>query len=164
MTTGAEPLRVLFLCTGNSARSQMAEALLRERGGSRFAVASAGSHPAERVHPLAVSTLAAAGIDWAGKLPRGLTDLDGNAWDIVITVCDHAQEACPWLPNQRIRVHWGMADPAAVEGTEDVCQLAFIDAFATLSRRVDRLVALPIASGDQAMLQAWLQEIGDEGP
>jgi len=108
---GAErPLWVLFICTGNSARSQIAEALLTRKGAGRFRVASAGSHPAMQVNPLAVRVLAEQGIEWSGRMPRGMDGLEREPWDIVITVCDKAKEACPILPGQPVLAHWGMPD------------------------------------------------------
>src|ERR1044071_4713006 len=107
------PLRVLILCTGNSARRQMAEAILNQRGRGRFIAESAGSQPAARVNPYAVEALREAGIDWGGHQPRGLDDLTPLSWDIVITVCDRAKEACPIFPGQPVIAHWGMEAPAA---------------------------------------------------
>src|SRR4051812_40628203 len=108
MTTGANrPLRVLILCTGNSARSQMAEAVLNAKGRGRFIAESAGSKPAGRVNPFAVEALREAGIDWRGRQPRGVDGLEKEAWDIVITVCDRAKEACPYFPGQPVLAHWG---------------------------------------------------------
>src|SRR5918993_5072541 len=115
MTTEANrPLRVLILCSGNSARSQMAEAVLNQKGRGRFIAESAGSQPASRVNPYAVEALGEAGIDWRGHQPRGMNDLVSGSWDIVITVCDRAREACPIFPGHRALAHWGMEDPAAV--------------------------------------------------
>src|SRR6185503_9681729 len=98
MTSGPRPLRILILCTGNSARSQMAEALLTREGGSRFEVRSAGSKPASRVNPLAIEALREVGVNWTGRTPRGLEGLDQQRWDVVITVCDRARDACPYFP------------------------------------------------------------------
>lgn len=94
MSESGGPLRVLFVCTGNSARSQMAEALLNRKGAGRFAAASAGSHPASRVNPLAVRVLAEHGIEWSGHRPRAMDGLEREPWDLVITVCDRAKESC----------------------------------------------------------------------
>src|SRR4026208_158222 len=113
-----EPLRVLILCTGNSARSQMAEALLNQKGGGRFIAEGAVPQPAERVDPYAVEALREAGIDWRGHRPRGLDDLTHQAWDIVFTVCDRAKEAGPIFPGQPVLAHWGMDDPASVLGDQ----------------------------------------------
>lgn len=110
------PFRVLFLCTGNSARSQMAEALLNWKGKGRFAAESAGSRPASRVNPLAIATLRQYDIPWRGRAPRGIDGLEREQWDFVITVCDRAKEACPIFPGQPVLAHWGMPDPADAGG------------------------------------------------
>src|SRR5437773_9016767 len=98
--------RILFLCTGNSARSQMAEALLNWKGKDRFEAYSAGSRPAAQVNPLAIATLREHGIPWAGHAPRGIDGLEHEPWDFVVTVCDRAKEACPIFPGQPILAHW----------------------------------------------------------
>ena len=105
--------RVLVLCTGNSARSQIAEAILATRGAGRIEAGSAGSHPAARVHPAAVATLRTHRILWEGKVPKRIDDVTGHPWDLLITVCDHANESCPLFPGTPPRVHWGLPDPAA---------------------------------------------------
>ena len=102
--------RILFLCTGNSARSQMAEALLNWKGKGRFEAHSAGSRPAAQVNPFAIATLREHGIPWAGHAPRGIDGLEREPWDFVVTVCDRAKEACPIFPGQPILAHWGMPD------------------------------------------------------
>ena len=155
--------RVLFLCTGNSARSQMAEAVLNRKGTGRFHAESAGSSPAARVNPYAVQTLQGSGIEWRGHPPRGLTGLDRERWDFVITVCDRAKEACPVFPGQPILSHWGMPDPAAVEGDEATKRAAFVDALTLISRRVDLLLALPIEKLDRLIVEARVQAIGEVG-
>ncbi len=155
--------RVLFLCTGNSARSQIAEAVLNRKGTGRFHAESAGSSPAARVNPYAVQTLQESGIEWRGHPPRGLTGLDRERWDFVITVCDRAKEACPVFPGQPILAHWGMPDPAAVEGDEATKRAAFVDALTLISRRVDLLLALPIEKLDRLIVEAQVQAIGEVG-
>ncbi len=155
-----EPFRVLILCTGNSARSQIAEALLAHKGAGRFEVVSAGSRPASRVNPFAVEVLAEAGIRWEGKVPKGLDGLDTRRWDFVITVCDRAKEACPIFPGTPILAHWGMPDPAEVEGTDDVKRRAFRDTMVTLGRRIDLLLALPIAKLERLALEREVRDIG----
>lgn len=155
------PLRLLFLCTGNSARSQMAEAILNLKGGSRITAESAGSHPAARVNPYAIDTLRDAGISWAGHPPRGIDGLDRESWDFVITVCDRAKESCPVFPGKPVLAHWGMADPAEVEGTEDVKRAAFRKAFVLLNRRIDLLLALPIDSLERMALETHVRRIGE---
>jgi protein-tyrosine-phosphatase len=152
--------RVLILCTGNSARSQIAEALLARRGAGRFEVVSAGSKPALRVNPLAVRVLAEAGIPWEGRVPKGLAGFDREQWDFVITVCDRAREACPIFPGTPILAHWGMPDPAEVEGNDEAKLRAFRDTFVVLARRIDLLLALPIAKLERLALEREVRGIG----
>jgi arsenate reductase len=135
---------VLVLCTGNSARSQIAEALLSSRGAGRIAVESAGSRPAPRANPLAIRVLAEHGVDWRGKEPRGLDAVADRRWDLVITVCDNARDACPVLPGQPAMAHWGMEDPAEATGSDDERMAAFRAAYDLISERVDALLALPL--------------------
>ena len=137
------PVRVLFLCTGNSARSQMAEALLNRKGEGRFHAESAGSRPAARVNPNAIRALADIGITWDGRAPRGIDGLEDEHWDLVITVCDNAREACPVFPGQPTFAHWGMDDPAEVEGSDEDVQRAFEAARDLLARRIDLLLSVP---------------------
>jgi arsenate reductase len=155
--------RVLFLCTGNSARSQIAEAVLNRKARGRFVAESAGSNPAADVNPHAIQTLRDSGIDWLGHPPRGMTGLDRERWDFVITVCDRAKEACPVFPGQPILAHWGMPDPAAVVGDEAARRAAFVDALTLISRRVDLLLALPVEKLDRLIVEAQLQAIGEIG-
>lgn len=118
-------LRVLFLCTGNSCRSQMAEGLLRHLAGDRFEAYSAGITPAARVHPLAVAVMAERGIDLAGQYPKSVEEFAGQEFDYVITTCEGAREACPWFPGGGKRLHWPLPDPAAATGTEEEVREAF---------------------------------------
>ena len=159
-TEASRPLRVLILCTGNSARSQMAEAVLNQKGRSRFVAESAGSQPAAQVNPFAIEALRDAGIDWRGRRPRGIDDLVTGNWDIVITVCDNAREACPVFPGQPALAHWGMEDPAAVQGDDEVKRRAFRDALQLISRRIDLMLALPINKLERLALQQRLRAIG----
>jgi arsenate reductase (thioredoxin) len=145
--------RLLFLCTGNSARSQMAEALLNAKGQGRFRAESAGTRPAERVNPLALETLRAYGVPWSGRGPRNIDGLEREPWDFVITVCDRAKESCPVFPGQPVMAHWGMPDPADAQ--------AFRDAFVLLSRRIDLLLALPLEKLERLALEARVRAIGD---
>jgi arsenate reductase len=156
------PLRVLILCTGNSARSQMAEAVLSRKGAGRFIVESAGSQPAERVNPYALEALREAGINWKGRSPRGIDDLDSRTWDIVITVCDNAKEACPIFPGHPVLAHWGMEDPAAVEGDDADKRRAFRQALQLISRRIDLMLALPVEKLQRLALQERLRGIGSD--
>lgn len=108
--------RLLVLCTGNSARSQMAEGWIRARLGDRFDVASAGTRPAHAVHPLAIAVMAEVGIDLAGARPKTVDEVGAEAWDLAVTVCDHAREVCPVLPGTRM-LHVAFPDPALADGT-----------------------------------------------
>jgi arsenate reductase (thioredoxin) len=110
--------RVLFLCTGNSARSQMAEGWLRELAPEDFAVFSAGTEPKEVIHPLAVKVMADVGIDISQQRPKHLQPFVGQSWDFIITVCDRARESCPVFPEAHEQIHWSLDDPAAAIGTE----------------------------------------------
>ncbi len=120
-TTNTEPTRVLFLCTHNSSRSQMAEGLLRARGGNRYEVFSAGTHP-RAVHPLAIKAMAELGIDiseQSGHRAKGIeTFADAPPMDLVVTVCDEAAEECPYFPRARRKAHWGFPDPSGATGSE----------------------------------------------
>ena len=161
MTTGSKhPLRVLILCTGNSARSQMAEAILNRKGRGRFIAESAGSQPAAQVNPYAVEALREAGIDWSGHQPLGIDDLEPRSWDIVITVCDNAREACPIFPGQPALAHWGMEDPAGVTGDAETKRRAFREALQLISRRIDLMLALPAEKLERLALQERLRAIG----
>jgi arsenate reductase len=155
---------VLFLCTGNSARSIMAERLVERWGQGRFRGFSAGSHPKGEVHPLALDLLRRNGYltdglrskDWAEFAEAGAPQMD-----FVFTVCDKAAaEICPVWPGQPITAHWGIADPAAVEGDEVARMLAFYTAFRELQNRISIFVNLPIQSLDKLKLQEKLDEIG----
>ena len=155
---------VLFLCTGNSARSILAEAILNRRGKGRFKAFSAGSHPKGAVHPLALALLERKGLSTEG--------LRSKAWDefakpgapelnFVFTVCDNAAgEVCPIWPGQPMTAHWGQPDPAAVEGTDLDKTNAFREAFRMLERRIEMFTSLPIASLDQLSLGDKVREIG----
>jgi len=138
----AEPRqKVLFLCVHNSARSQMAEGILRHLAGDRLEVRSAGTEPS-RVHPLAIQAMAARGIDIDGQSSKHLDAFTGQPFDYVITVCDRASEACPVFPGDPQRIHWSIPDPAAVEGSEAVRAKAFEAAVRELATRIRYLLAL----------------------
>jgi arsenate reductase len=143
----ANAFRVLVLCTGNSARSQIAEALIATKGAKRkdglVESSSAGSRPAPRVNPFAVSTLEAHGISWNGRTPKSIDDVAGEHFDLVITVCDNARDACPFFPGAKAQVHWGLPDPA--DHTEpDAARRAFAATYRSLEKRVDALLTLPL--------------------
>lgn len=154
----ASRFRVLVLCTGNSARSQVAEALLATKGAGRIVAGSAGSHPAARVHPGAVAVLARHGIAWEGKVPKTIDEIAGTSWDLLITVCDHANESCPIFPGTPPRVHWGLPDPAHVEG-DAANAAAFESTYRALEGRIAALLALPLESLGREDLERQAQEI-----
>lgn len=160
MTPGnpAHPLRVLVLCTGNSARSQIAEALLTARGVGRVEAASAGSRPAARVNPYAVEVLRDHGIRWEGRTPKSIDDVTGERFDLVITVCDNARDACPIFPGAGAQVHWGLPDPAEV-AEPDAARRAFRETYGALAARVDALLALPLERLDPAALRERAQAV-----
>ncbi len=144
----ARPIRVLFLCTGNSARSQMAQAILERVGGPDFDVESAGTEP-RGVNPLTVRVLDEAGIDWSAATSKPVEQFLGRRFDYVITVCDRARQACPMFPGQHESLHWGLEDPAEVGGSDDRKTAAFRATYADLQRRIGafatsaRATALP---------------------
>ena len=161
------PLRVLFLCTHNSARSQIAEALLESKAErqapGRFEVASAGSMPGTRVHPLALEALAAYGIDWSGR-PKTIDSVSSRPWDLIITVCDRAKESCPVFPGRPAFAHWGMDDPSDVEGDEHARRRAFREVLTHLGRRIDLLLALPVERLERIALEKRVQQIAADIP
>lgn len=165
MTT--HPYRVLFLCTGNSARSIIAEALLGTLGKGRFEAFSAGSMPSGRVQPLAAEIATQLGYAQEKLRSKNWDEyaIDGApAMDLVITVCDNAAgEVCPIWPGHPAVAHWGVPDPAAVEGSEDVRRHAFRAAYATLRKRVELLLALPLDKLDKLVAQQHIREIGSAG-
>lgn len=163
LATLGRPLRVLFLCTGNSARSQIAEALLARKGRGRFEAGSAGVRPVDRVHPGTVEALRKYGIDWSTRRPKGADAVCDEPWDFVITVCDQAKESCPTMPGHPVFAHWGMPDPAAIEDPERQ-RRAFEDVVLHMSRRIDLLLALPLATLERRALERRVQAIGDGDP
>lgn len=140
----ADPIRVLFLCTHNSARSQLAEALLRHIGGERFEVNSAGTE-ATQVHPLAIRAMAAVGIDIAHARSKHLCEFLGQDFAYVITVCDQASESCPIFPGSPQRIHWSFDDPSRVQGTDAERYRAFERVRDQLTQRLRTWVQLPYA-------------------
>ena len=155
---------VLFLCTGNSARSVIAESILNRDGMGRFRAFSAGSHPKGVVHPLALKVLADSGYPTTGLRSKPWDEFartDAPPLDFVFTVCDNAAgEVCPVWPGQPMTAHWGVEDPAAVEGTDIQRLTAFVAAFRYLKNRITTFAALPVASLDRVSLQTRLTEIG----
>ena len=136
-----QPARVLFLCTQNSARSQMAEAILRSHSKGQIDVFSAGTEPAE-VHPLAVRVMSQMNIDLRSHRSKSLEEFIGQDFDYIITVCDRAREACPVFPNDPVRIHWSFADPAAVIGEEQERFQAFLDTAVQLNTRITYLLLM----------------------
>jgi len=155
-------LRVLVICTGNSARSQMAEALFNRLGQGRIKAESAGSQPAPRVNPLAIEALREHGFAWTGHQPRGLDGLEREPWDFVITVCDRAKESCPVFPGQPVLAHWGMSDPAEVVGDAAARRAAFNEALLLIRRRVELMLALPLEKLERLALEARVRAIGGQ--
>jgi protein-tyrosine-phosphatase len=155
---------VLFLCTGNSARSILAEAYLNHAGRGRFTAHSAGSKPGGRVNPFALELLRQRGLPTNGARSKSWDEFaraDAPKIDFVITVCDSAAaEVCPVWPGHPVTTHWGVPDPAAVAGTDEEKRRAFNDAFAALSRRIDLLLALPVEKLEPPALKQKLDEIG----
>ena len=135
------PLRVLFVCTGNSARSLMAEALLRKHGGASFEVHSAGTEP-KGVNPMTLRVLGEAGIDASWARSKSVSEYLGQHFDYVVTVCDQARQSCPVFPGVHESLHWGYEDPAAVEGTEAERLAAFRRVFIQLGERIQQFVPL----------------------
>ena len=159
-----EPFNVLFLCTGNSARSIMAEAILNREGKGKFRAYSAGSQAKGRVHPYTIDLLRKLNFDVGGFRSKNWSEFarpDAPKLDFVFTVCDNAAaEACPVWPGQPMTAHWGIPDPAAATGNEAEIRLAFADAFRMLNNRISIFVSLPIRSLDKLALQKQLESIG----
>ena len=157
------PIRVLFLCTGNSARSQMAEALLTRKGKDRFVVASAGAEPAAEVRADAIHALRDVGIDWSAKRPKGFDAIVGDQWDLVITLCDRTKESCPALPNRPVTAHWGVPDPAEI-GDDGKRALAYQNVVSLLSWRIDLMLSLSLDSFESLVLEERLKVIAATTP
>ena len=159
-----KPLNVLFLCTGNSARSILAEAYLNFAGRGRCAAYSAGSHPAGKVNPFAIELLEKHRLPSFGFRSKNWDEFakpGAPKLDFVFTVCDNAAgEVCPIWPGQPITAHWGVRDPAAVQGSDDEKRKAFQDAFLRLSNRINLLLALPIEKLQRQALESELGRIG----
>jgi arsenate reductase len=157
-------MHVLFLCTGNSARSIMAEVMLHHLGQGRFKASSAGSHPKGTVHTLALETMQRMGLPVDGLRSKSWEEFvrpDAPALDMIVTVCDDAAgEVCPIWSGKPITAHWGVADPAAFQGTEDAQRQKFHEVALILRQRIERLLRLPLATLDRMTMQAKLKEIG----
>jgi protein-tyrosine-phosphatase len=164
MTTS--PYHVLFLCTGNSARSILAEAILNREGQGRFVAHSAGSHPNGKPNPFAISLLQREGFDTAFARSKSWDEFatpDAPKLDFVFTVCDSAaSETCPYWPGQPVSAHWGMPDPAAATGTDAEKALAFAATYRALMRRIQAFCALPLGTIDAMTLKTRLTDIGSQ--
>jgi len=160
----AKPYNVLFICTANSARSIMAEGLMNHAAHGRFIAHSAGSHPGGMVNPLALSTLKSMGLPSDGFRSKNWDEFalpGAPKLDFVFTVCDNAAgEVCPIWPGQPMTAHWGLPDPAAVEGTPTQKSQAFMDAAITLNRRIELMLSLPLNTLDGMALQQQMRDIG----
>ena len=159
------PYTVLFLCTGNSARSILAEAILAHQPGTRFISLSAGSQPNGEVHPFALDLLRQKDYDVSGFRSKSWDEFDesgaSKGIDFIFTVCDSAAaEICPVWPGQPMTAHWGIPDPAAATGSEAEQRLAFVTAYNQLKARIDAFTALPDLSIDRLTLRSQLQDIG----
>jgi arsenate reductase (thioredoxin) len=157
---------VLFLCTGNSARSIMAEAIMNRKGFPTFTAYSAGSHPKGDVHPAALRQIELAKISTSGLRSKDWSEFASPGaphLDLVFTVCDDAaKEVCPIWPGQPMTAHWGVPDPAAVEGTPEQIEKAFREAFVVLDQRISLLLCLPLSSLDKLAIKKEIDRIGRE--
>ena len=164
MPTAEPHYSVLFLCTGNSARSIMAEAILNFKGKTRFTAYSAGSHPSGQVRPEALKRLEAARIPIDGLRSKSWDEFSkpgAPKLDFVFTVCDNAaKEVCPLWPGQPMTAHWGAPDPAAVKGSDQEVERAFREAFTILDRRISLFLSLPLASIHKLALKNEIDRIG----
>ena len=156
---------VLFLCTGNSARSIMAEGILNQRGRGRFRAFSAGSHPSGRVRPEALEQLRLCGMPTDNARSKSWEEFAAPGapkMDFIFTVCDNAaNEVCPIWPGHPMTAHWGVADPAVVQGTSEQISRAFRDAFSHLERRIQLFVSLPLSTLDSMAIKQEIERIGD---
>jgi arsenate reductase len=162
----AQRYNVLFLCTGNSARSIMAEAIMNRKGAPNFTAYSAGSHPSGSIRPEALRQLEIAGLPAQNLRSKSWDEFAGPGapqMSFVFTVCDNAaREACPFWPGQPITAHWGVPDPAAVTGTPEQIERAYREAFMILDRRISLLLCLPLASLNNLAIKKELERIGGQ--
>ncbi|HEX7335192.1 MAG TPA: arsenate reductase ArsC [Pyrinomonadaceae bacterium] len=157
----SKPYKFLFLCTGNSARSIIGEYLLRQLGGSRFQVFSAGSFPTGKVNPLAIQVLSDVyNIDASQARSKSWEEFKDIEFDFVVTVCDNARETCPLWPGQPMVAHWSSPDPAAVEGTDAEKYRAFKEVAFQINHRLQRFTSLPLDKLDRVKIAAAIEEIG----
>ena len=163
MDSGSTPYKVLFLCTGNSARSIFAEYLLRRMGGPRFDVHSAGSFPAGKVNPFAIRVLEDVyHINAAQAHSKSWEEFEGVEFDFVITVCDNARESCPVWPGQPIVAHWGSPDRALAEGNDEIVYRTFKQVALEIRRRVELFTSLPFDKLSRLKLASMTNEIGNK--
>jgi arsenate reductase len=166
--SGAKTIRVLFLCTGNSARSILAECLANRLGGGRIHAVSAGSHPKGEVHPLSLEMLRKHGYDVSGLRSKSWDEFagaDAPRLDLIVTVCDQAAgEACPVWPGHPVQAHWSIEDPAAATGEPAERRAAFERVYRELERRIGAFVRLPIAILDPAELRSRIERLAGEEP
>jgi arsenate reductase len=157
---------VLFLCTGNSARSILAEGILNDLGRGRFQAFSAGSHPAGKVNPFAIELLATKGLPTEGLRSKSWDEFAAAGApkiDFIFTVCDNAAgEVCPIWPGNPLTAHWGVPDPAGVEGSDEEKRKAFVQAYLQLTRRIAPFLALPLTTLDKMALKRELDQIGKQ--
>jgi arsenate reductase len=162
--TDERPLNILFLCTGNSARSILAEVTMNTLGAPRFKAYSAGSHPNGRVNPFAIELLSRHGMSTDGLRSKSWDEFAAAGappLDFVITVCDSAAgEVCPYWPGQPVTAHWGVEDPAAVEGSDEDKRKAFFHAYTRLRHRIEMFLNLPLAKLDRVSLTQRMRDIG----
>jgi len=160
----ADHYNVLFLCTGNSARSIMAEAILNHKGKGKFIAYSAGSHPTGQPRPEALQQLESTGLSTAGLRSKSWDEFAGPGapkLDFIFTVCDNAaQEQCPYWPGQPMTAHWGVPDPATVKGAPEEIARAFREAFAILDRRIELFLSLPLSTLEQMAIGREIDQIG----
>src|ERR1700688_4358445 len=161
-----KPYNILFLCTGNSARSIMAEAILNQKGRPNFIAYSAGSHPTGVVRPEALQQIQQARLSMGGLRSKSWDEFakpGAPQMDFVFTVCDNAaNEVCPLWPGQPMTAHWGVPDPAAVQGTSEEIERAFRDAFLTLDRRITLFLSLPLSTLGQLAIKKEINRIGHQ--
>ena len=158
-----EPYSVLFVCTGNSCRSQMAEALLRHHGGKRFSAFSAGSNPAGYVHPLALATLEKLGVSTEGLRSKSWDEFASTRLEVILTVCDHAaSQPCPVWPGHPATAHWGLPDPSFIPGSEEKREAAALEVAGRLERWLKQFIALPLDDLSPEQLKAELRRIVNE--
>jgi arsenate reductase len=159
----SKPLNILVLCTGNSCRSVLGEALINHLGAGRLRAFSAGSHPIGRINENALATLARHGLPMEGYRSQSWNEFEHENIDVLISVCDSAAgEACPVYLGQAVRGHWGLPDPAHVTGSPEVVEAAFEATYAALERRIRKLLALPLETLSRAELAEALNRIGAE--